>query len=193
MSKGKGRRLVYIPEELIEGALEASRKRGESIGKFVEVTLRQAIRTSRLNYSPERAGDLLEVMHVQRILGGAFVPIDVLDYLITKAYRDERELLQAKWYESGRWHGKYIREKFENPAQALKTFLEATRWDLGEVAVKQNGNRVKLRCVSTVLTAEATELLSKFIEGAMHGMGYETEDADNMKGMITLQFIMPDI
>jgi len=190
MSTGKGKRLVYIPENLLEGAAIASRKRGESIGKFVEETLRQAIRVSSLDYDPEQATELLEVMQAHRILGGAFVPLDVLDYLTAKAYKDEKELLQAKWYESGRWYGKYIKEKFEDPVQALKTFLEATRWDLSEVEVKQTRELVRLRCVSTVLSAEATDLLSKFIEGAMSGIGYKTEKADNMKGMIALQFTL---
>jgi len=192
MSKGKGKRLVYIPEDLLEDAAAASRKRGESISKFVEETVRQAVRMSRLDYSPERAEELLEVMQVHRILGGAFVPLDVVNYLTSKAYKDEKELLQAKWYESGRWHGKYIKEKFKNPVQALKTFLEATRWDLSEVEVKQNGDLVKLRCISTVLTAEATDLLARFIEGAMHSIGYKTQNVDNMKGMIALQFVLPE-
>lgn len=188
MLKGKGKRLVYVPEDILEGVAEASRRRGESLSRFVEETLRQSVRTNHLGYSPEQAAELLEVMHAQRILGGAFVPLDVLNYLTSKAYKDEREQLQAQWYESGKWHGKYLEEKFENPVQAFKRFLEATRWDLSEVEVKQDENMVKLRCVSTVLTKEGTELLVKFIEGAMHSIGYQTGKSDCVKGMIILEF-----
>lgn len=188
MSKAKEKRLVYVPADLLEGVMRASRRRGESISRFVEEALRQAVRTNHLGYSPEQAAELLEVIQAQRILGGAFVPLDVLNYLTSKAYKDEKEQLQAKWYESGRWHGKYLKEKFENPVQALKNFLEAARWDLSEVEVKREDNTIKVRCVSAVLTKEGTELLVKFIEGAVHSMGYQTEKSDYVKGMIALEF-----
>ncbi len=188
MSKGKRKRLVYVPEYLLEDVMSACRRKGESIGKFVEEVLRQAVKANHLGYSPERAVEILEVMQAQRILGGAFVPLEVLNYLTNKAYKDEREQLQAKWYESGKWHGKYLKEKFEDPTQAFKIFLEASRWDLNEVEIKKEGDTMKVRCVSTVLTAEATELLAKFIEGAMHSMGYQTEKTDYVKGMIVLEF-----
>jgi len=98
------------------------------------------------------------------------------------------EQLEKKWYESGEWHGKYLSEKFEDPIQAFKKFLEATRWDLSEVEVKQNEHTVKFRCISTLLTGKATDLLAKFIEGAMHSMGYPTAKCDTLKGMILLDF-----
>ena len=186
-AKGKRKRLVYVPEDILDGVTEAARSRGESLSMFVAETLRQAVRANHIGYSREQATELLEVMNAHRILGGAFVPLDVLNYLTTKTYEAEKEELQAKWYESGKWHGKYINEKFENPIQALKAFLQATRWDLSEVEVKQNKNVVKLRCVSTVLTTEGTELLAKFIEGAMHSIGYKTKKSDYVKGMIVLE------
>jgi len=190
MSKSKGKRksLVYVSGDIIADVTEAARKRGESLSMFVEETLKHAVTANHLGYSHEQATEILQVMHAHKILGGAFVPLDVLNYLTTKAYETEKEELQTKWYESGKWHGKYIKEKFEDPVQALKSFLEATRWDLSEVEVKQNKNVVKLRCVSTVLTTEATELLSKFIEGAMHSLGYKTEKSDYIKGMIVFEF-----
>jgi len=190
MSKGKGKRLVYVPADLLEVVTEASRRRGESVGKFVEETLRQAVRVNDMGYSPKQLAEFFEVMQAHRILGGAFVPLDVLNYLTSKACKDkdEKEELQAKWYESGKWHGKYLKERFGDPVQAFKNFLEVSRWDLSEVEVKEDGNTVKLRCVSTVLTTEGTELLAKFIEGAMHSIGYQTEKSDCVKGMIVLAF-----
>lgn len=186
--KAKRKSLVYVSGDIIADVTEAARKRGESLSMFVEETLRKALRENHLGYSREQATELLEVMNTHRILGGAFVPLNVLNYLTTKAYETEKEELQTKWYESGKWHGKYIKEKFENPVQALKSFLQATRWDLNEVEVKQDKNVVKLRCVSTVLTTEATELLAKFIEGAMHSLGYKTKKSDYVKGMIVIEF-----
>jgi len=187
-AKGKRKRFVYVPGDILEDVTEVAKRRGESLSMFVEETLKQALNVNHLGYSREQATELLQVMNAHRILGGAFMPLGVLNYLTTKAYETEKEELQTKGYESGKWHGKYIKEKFEDPVQALKCFLEATRWDLSEVEVKQDENVVKLRCVSTVLTTEATELLAKFVEGAMHSIGYQTKKSDTLKGMIVFEF-----
>jgi len=188
MSKSKGRKLVYVPDEIVEEAKNVSRGRGESLNLFVSEVLRMALIANRLGYSPEQAAEFLEIMQAQRNLGGAFVPADVLIYLNTKGCEGDVEQLEKKWYESGKWHGKYLNEKFEDPVHALKKFLEATRWDLSEVEVRQNDCSVKFRCISTLLNGKATDLLAKFIEGAMHSMGYLTAKCDTMKGMILLDF-----
>lgn len=186
MSKGK--RLVYVPEGVIEEVMEISRKRGESLSKFVEETLKMAVKTGRVGYSPEKATEVLEVMQAQRVLGGAFVPLDALNYMVENVYRSEKDQLQAKWYESGKLHGRYLKEKFENPVQALKSFLESTRWDLNEVDVRQDGDLVRLRCISTALTWEATEVLAKFIEGVISGLGCQAQRTDCLRGMIVAEF-----
>jgi hypothetical protein len=188
MSKGKDKRLVYIPGDLVEEVKEISRRRGKSLSLFVSEVLKLALKANKLGYSPKQAAEFLDIMQAQRNLGGAFVPKDVLKYLNNQACDGEQEQLQKKWYESGKWHGKYIKEKFRDPVQALKEFLEATRWDLSEVEVKQKQDIVKLRCISTLLTGEATELLAKFVEGAMHSMGYRTDRSDALRGMIILDF-----
>ena len=188
MSKNKGRKLVYVPDYIVEEAKKVSKGRGESLNLFISEVLRLALTANSLGYTPAQAADFLKIMQAQRNLGGAFVPIDVLAYLNNKACGTDVEQLQKKWYESGMWHGKYINEKFKDPVQALKKFLKATRWDLSEVEVKQNQNLVKFRCISTLLTGEATKLLAKFIEGAMHSMDYQTDKNDAMKGMILLEF-----
>ena len=188
MSKGKDKRLVYVPGDLVQEVKEISRRRGESLSLFVSEVLRLALRANRLGYGPRQAAEFLEIMQAQRNLGGAFIPADVLTYLNSKACEAEAEQLQAKWYESGKWHGKYLNEKFKDPIQAFKKFLEATRWDFSEVEVRKNQGSVKFRCISNLLTGTATEMLAKFIEGTMHSIGYQTNKSDAMKGMIVLHF-----
>lgn len=188
MPKGKGKRLVYVPEDLVKEIIQVSRNRGESISKFVEEAIRQALKISEIGYNSKQLADFFQVMQAQRILGGVFVPLDVLSYLTSKTFDVDKEKLQTKWYAAGIWHGKYLKERFEDPVQAFKNFLEVSRWDLSEIEVKKNEGEVKVRCVSTVLTIEGTMLLIKFIEGAMHGIGYKMGKTDYVKGMIALQF-----
>jgi len=188
MSKGKGKKLVYVPADLLSEVSRVSNGRGESVGRFVEEALRQSIRVSRTGYDLEQVAEFFEVMQAQRNLGGTFVPFEILNYLTRKAFKDEKQTVEAQWYESGKWYGKYLKEKFDNPLEAFKHFLEASRWDLNEVDIRKNTDIVKLRCISTVLTEEATDTLARFIEGILHSLGYQTEKKDNMRGMILLEF-----
>ena len=188
MSKGKDKRLVYIPGDIVKEIKEISRQRGEALNLFVSEILRLALKANSLGYSPSEAAEFLDIMQAQRNLGGVFIPRDVLIYLNNKSVEGEIEQLQKKWFESGKWHGKYLNEKFKDPVDAFAKFLKATRWDLSEVEIKKTENAVRFRCISTLLTGEGTNLLFKFIEGAMHSMGYQTDKSDTLKGMLILGF-----
>jgi len=184
----KEKKLVYVPNDLLEEVTKYSRIKGVTITKFIEESLEQAVKVSRSGYDLQQLGEFFEVLHSQRVLGGAFMPLDVLTYLTNVASKDGMERLGTVWFESGRWHGRYLKEKFADPVRALKIFLDASRWDLSEVEVKRDGVKAKIRCVSTVLSKEATEALSRYIEGMMDGIGYDVEHKDFLKGMILLQF-----
>jgi hypothetical protein len=188
MVQRKDKKLVYVNYDLLEQVAKASRSRGETITKFLEEALSQAVRVTQAGYDIKQLGEFFEVMYAQRVLGGAFVPLDVLNYLTSQACKNDKEQLSKLWFESGRWHGKYIKERFDDPVQSLKSFLEASRWDLSEVEVKGEGRKAKVRCVSTVLDEEATLLLAKFIEGILNGFGYRAEKSDCLKGMIVIEF-----
>jgi hypothetical protein len=188
MALGKGKKLVYVSEDLIEKAARVSRDEGVSLPKLIEGALEEAVKVNELGYSSKQMANFFNVLQTQRVLGGLFVPSGVLDYLIEKVGRNDDVQLQSLWYESGTWNGKYLKEKFSDPVEAFRNFLELSRWDLNEVDVKNNGNSVKVRCISTIMSIEGTKLLSKFIEGIMNGIGYGTIHVDFLKGMIILEF-----
>jgi hypothetical protein len=187
MARIRGKKLVYVSEGLIEGVTKISRNRGESVGKVVEDSIRQSVRVNEEGFDVKQVTDYFSVMQAHRVLGGVFVPSSVLDFLVGSVYPDKREQLTTKWYESGRWHGKYLKEKFDDPIAAFGIFLELSRWDLNEVDVKEVDGAIKVRCVSTVLNDEGTEMLTKFIEGVLDGMGYTMGKTDVLKGMIILE------
>ncbi len=187
MSRDKGKKLIYVSEDLIDEIARIAKNKGVSIGKLVEDCLRQTVHVNAMGFDPGQVADLFTVMQAQRILGGVFAPSDVLSYLTEKVYQTHQKELQTKWYDSGVWNGKFLKEKFEHPVEAFRRFLELSRWDLNEVEVKELGGLVKVRCVSTVLTTEMTDLLSKFIEGVLNGLGYKVEKVDSVKGLIFME------
>ncbi len=184
---GKGKRLVYVSEDLIDKVAKVTRDEGVSLSKLVESTLMEVVKVNELGYSSNQMAEFFNVLQTNRVLGGLFVPSGVLDFMIEKCFKNENQQLQDLWYESGKWNGKYLKEKFQNPVESFGHFLELTRWDLNEVEVKEAGDKMKVRCVSTVMSIEGTRLLSKFIEGIVNGLGYKTEHVDSLKGMIILE------
>ncbi|MDH7556301.1 MAG: hypothetical protein QHG94_05135, partial [Candidatus Methanosuratincola sp.] len=73
----RDKKLVYISEGILDEVAEISKRKGESITKYIEDLLEQAVRIDRLGFRSEELADILEVIHVQRILGANFVPLDV--------------------------------------------------------------------------------------------------------------------
>ncbi|MEM0489514.1 MAG: hypothetical protein QW707_10025 [Candidatus Bathyarchaeia archaeon] len=186
--KLKGKRLVYVPEELIHDVLRIAQGRGETVSKFIEEAVRLAIRAYGVGYPPEKAAEILEVLQAQKVLGGAFVPQEALGFMVESIYNNSREELLKQWYECGRLYGRYLKERFSDPIAALKCFLEVTRWDLNEVEAIKEDKAVMLRCISTALSIKATELLCKFLEGVITGLAYKVQNIECLRGMIIIAF-----
>jgi len=187
MATGKGKKLVYISEDLLDKASKVSRAEGVSLSKLVEGALNEAVKVNELGYSSKQMADFFNVIQTHRVLGGSFVPSDVLDFMIKQCIKGDLAALEALWYDTGRWNGCYLKEKFPNPVDAFHSFLVLTRWDLNEVDVKSIGNDVRVRCISTVMDIGATKMLAKYVEGVMNGLDFKTERVDVLKGMIILK------
>jgi len=192
MSEGrsKGKRLIPIPETLLRGLMEASSTEGKPLNRYVEEALQQAVRVFEAGQNLKGMVHYFEILQSQKASGAIFTPLIVFDFLTSKVYATDKEKLLDVWFESGKWYGKYLVEKFEDPVQALADLLRAARWDLNEVDVKELDGKVKFRCTSTALTKAGTELLLKFIEGALDGMECEAVKSEFMKGLVLVEFVL---
>ena len=188
--RSKGKRLIPIPETLLRGLMEASSTEGKPLNRYVEEALQQAVRVFEAGQNLKGMVHYFEILQSQKASGAIFTPLIVFDFLTSKVYATDKEKLLDVWFESGKWYGKYLVEKFEDPVQALADLLRAARWDLNEVDVKELDGKVKFRCTSTALTKAGTELLLKFIEGALDGMECEAVKSEFMKGLVLVEFVL---
>lgn len=192
MSKGipKDKKLIRVPSRLVAELTRASNLEEKAFYDFTTESLEQAVRAHNRGISLKEIVDFYELMEIQRASGAVITPKDVLDYLISKLYPKEKAALQKKWYESGRWYGKYLDTKLRGrgAVEVFGRILSASKWDLNEVNVEREGETVMLRCVSFTLPLERTELLVRFLEGVMHSLGYETKKLDSTRGIITMEF-----
>ncbi|MCJ7613980.1 hypothetical protein MUO71_04350 [Candidatus Bathyarchaeota archaeon] len=192
MSEGrsKGKRLIPVPETLLNGLMEASSKEGKTLNSYIEDALQQAVKVFESGQNLKGMVRYFEILQSQKASGAVFTPLTVFDFMTNKVYATDKEKLLAVWFDSGKWYGKYITEKFDDPVQALADLLQAARWDLNEVNVNGAGGNVKLRCTSTALTKEGTELLLRFIEGALDGMSCKIVKSEFIKGLILVEFTL---
>lgn len=188
VERSKGKKLVYVPEDLLDKISVISKKKGESISKFVEDNLRESVKVEQLGHDANEITKLLETLQIQRVLGGTFVPIEVVNHMCNRAYVQEKDLILSLWFDSGKLYGKYVKERYENPIATLISLLETMRWDLNEVALSEEKKTSKLRCVSTSLNESGADLLSRFIEGAIMGIGLKVVRRECLKGLIVIDF-----
>jgi hypothetical protein len=159
----KGKKLVYVSEDLIDKAAKVCRTENLSLSKLVESALLETIKVNELGYTSKQMADLFDVLQANRVLGGLFIPSGVLDFMIEETAHADGVKLEKLWYESGVWTGKYLKQKFSDSVVALNHFLQLSRWDLNEVDLKEENHVVTVRCISTVMSIAGTKLLARFI------------------------------
>jgi len=187
-STSEEKKLIRAPGDLVLKFSEAAKRQGKTVYNYITEILEQALRAHRMKRSLEEIIDQYELLELHREAGAVFTPRDVLEYLINEVGAEDAEVLQQLWYRAGGWYGIYLKEKFDHPVDAFIRFLRDGRWDLNEVRVKSDRERLEVRCVSALLSQERTVLLQKFIEGAMHSIGYKTLDQESFRGIIRLWF-----
>ena len=192
MSQGrsKGKRLIPVPESLLKGLMDAASKDGKPVNSYIEEALQQAVKVFETGQNLAGMVNYFKILQSQKASGAIFTPLTVFDFMTRKVSTTDKDKLLEEWFESGKWYGKYIVEKFQNPVQALADLLQVTRWDLNEVNVTAIDGKTKLRCTSIALTKDGTELLLKFIEGALDGMNCKILKNEFMKGLILVEFTL---
>jgi len=184
----KGKRLVYVSEDVVTELLEYVAKTGIPLQKLVDEGLKNQVEMLKTGITPDELKTLITMAYYQRASGLTLVPRVILKYLEERA--DQKEL-EGLWREIGCWYGKYLKGKASNPAEHLAKLLKTTRWDLDEVEIREERGNTLFRCVSTNLTKEETTYLRNFIEGAMNCLDYTTESRDEARGIIILNFKKP--
>jgi len=184
----KEMKLVRAPADLVSKLSKEANRQGKTFYSYISEILEQAVRAYETKRSLKEIMDAYEVLEIYKEAGGMFTPRDILEYLIKKVYPEDSETLQQLWYQTGRWYGVYFKEKASNSVDSFIRLLREGRWDLNEVTVNRNQETLEFRCVSPLVSQERTLLIQKFIEGAMHSLGYKTQEKECIRGIIRLNF-----
>lgn len=186
---GKDRKLVLVPSYIVSDLMEIANKKGQPFYNFVAETLEQALEVYNGGQTLKDVVRSHEFLEAYKSSGARIISDDLFNYLIDKSFHGDETILQDKMYMFGRRCGKTLASKYADPVGELNDFLVAADWNLNDIAVGKEKERVKIRCASPILSVENTSLLSKFIEGIMHQLGYSTQKLECTKGIVSLECV----
>lgn len=190
MIKGvKDTKLLVVPAELADRLKEVAVKHRVSLSAYVASILREALRAEEMGVTLGEALSLYRMMEIQRGAGVLQAPRTALQPLLSKAYREVGEELRNLWFEAGRWYGQYLKTRLgdENPIGFLEEVLRH-HWNLDEVSFRGDDLELLVTFISFTLSMEGTELLSCYISGILHSLGFREEDRSILEGLARIRF-----
>ena len=190
MIKGvKDTKLLVVPAELADRLKEVAVRHRVSLSAYVTSILREALRAEEMGVTLGEALSLYRMMEIQRGAGVLQAPRTALQPLLSKAYREVGEELRNLWFEAGRWYGQYLKTRLgdENPIGFLEEVLRY-HWNLNEVSFRGDDLELLVTFISFTLSMEGTELLSCYISGILHSLGFREEDRLILEGLAKIRF-----
>ena len=170
--------------DLADKISEIAARRG-TLYDYVNDILDQAIRAESLGLTLKEVLDDRWLIQTARDAGFTVVPEKIVHDLIENAYgKLGKRKMTSLWYETGRWYGRYY-EDLSKLASAVRRFF----WDVSEFKMSKEDGNVSLTCLSSKFSEAHTELFGKFLEGAFNALGYDLDESDVSKGIISLRFV----
>jgi hypothetical protein len=157
---------------------------------MVNEAIEQAIRAEKLGKTLSEIVGEYEIIKMARESGFSIILEELLFPIIEKVYARDKGALTKAWYESGQWYGKFFSVKFPDigPLGVFDKVIRTLLWGVSDFAILRSGSGFMLRCISPRLKASYTELLTAFLEGVAHSLGYSVAKKDVLKGVIFLNF-----
>lgn len=104
------------------------------------------------------------------------------------AYGKAKTKSLQTWFDAGVWLAKrYATGDTDDPFEAFKTDLKDFTWNVPELEVNTNKDKVSVRIVSPRFPESYTLLFTSFLEGALETFGYKINGKDVSRGIICLE------
>lgn len=184
----KSRKLILVRSDLLEQAAKITAKEGRTLFSFTNDIFEQAIKAYEMSVTLAEALEFYRMITIGKHVGYAVIPQEIFRHMTKKLCTVEREELLKKWHESGFWSGSYLKVKFKNNfLETLRKFLKAVLWNLDEISINTNQDKIYVKCFSPNISLECTEMISKFIEGIFNSFGYVVEHNSCLRGIIAMK------
>lgn len=105
MSSKKGKKFILVRDDLLQEIIKVTAKEGKTVYAFTNEVFEQALKAYQMQTNPAEILQFYIFMKLEKDRGVCIIPIDLLNYMMQKLYKTEKEDLLQKWYDSGLWYG----------------------------------------------------------------------------------------
>jgi hypothetical protein len=177
------RKSLMARVDLADKVSEIASRKG-TLYDYVNDVLEQALRAEGLGLTLKEVLDDMWLIKTARDAGFTIIPQKIIYDLTKNAHRKMGKKMTGLWYESGEWYGKYYEDARRFEKSVRKYF-----WDISEFKISTEDEHIVLTCLSSKFSEAYTELFSKFLEGALNALGYDLDESEVSKGIISLRFV----
>lgn len=184
------RKTLFAREDLVNRLLSIAKQQGRSLYGLVNEIFELVIRAEDLGVNLQKAFEERWILKKARKDGFILVPEGLWYEMAEIAYRNSKDETLKRWFEAGVWLAKrYMEVESEEPLEAFKRSLKAYSWNMEEMVIEEENEKISIRIISPRMPETYAKLYSAFIEGALNTFGYKIAKKEVSFGNIRLEAI----
>jgi len=182
------RKMLAARDDLADGLGKIAEKRGFTIFGMVNDLLDLAIRVDSLGITLKEAVDAYELAREVRDASFMLVLESLLYDTADIAYEKASAEALKTWFDAGIWVAqRYVARGVKDPLDAFEKELKVFGWNIPGITVERTGNSVSVRILSPRFSESYTILFNRYLEGFLHGCGYNVTFNEVGRGNIRLE------
>jgi len=184
------RKTLFAREDLVNRLLSIAKQQGRSLYGLVNEIFELVIRAEVLGVNLQKAFEERWILKKARKDGFILVPEGLLYEMAEIAYQNSKDEALKRWFEAGVWLAKrYMEVESEEPLEAFKRSLKAYSWNMEEMLIEEENEKISIRIISPRMPETYAKLYSTFIEGALNTFGYKIAKKEVSFGNVRLEAV----
>lgn len=185
-----GRKFLAAKEELVKRLRNLAKNKNITLYGLTNQTLEQVLLAEDLGEELPEIIENYRVIKMAKENRSVLIPEKVWHLVLEKAFEHTGDSLKEVFYDSGQWYGKYFSTVLSNvnSLREIKSFLGAMFWNVSNLDLKEESDKIILKLIEPNFSLSHTQLLSTMLEGIMHSLGYATQERNVSKGLVLLTF-----
>ena len=191
MSKRKVRRKSFAArEDLLDRMNKIAKMNDLSLYGFVNEVFELTLKANELRVNLRTLIDSRELLKAARE-NGYTLGLESLWYEMAEgAYGKSKKKALQTWFDAGVWLAKrYVTGESSHPFEAFKNDLKDFTWNVPELELNKEAEKISVRIVSPRFPESYTLLFTSFLEGALETFGYKIDSKEVSRGIISLKAV----
>ena len=184
------RKTLFAREDLVNRLLSIAKQQGRSLYGLVNEIFELVIRAEDLGVNLQKAFEERWILKKAQKDGFILVPEGLWYEMAEIAYQNSKDETLKRWFEAGVWLAKrYMEVESEEPLEAFKRSLKAYSWNMEEMVIEEENEKISIRIISPRMPETYAKLYSTFIEGALNTFGYKIAKKEVSFGNVRLEAV----